>query len=199
MTAGEVLPEALELRPIVAWKSRIVQVKTIESGTPVGYGSKWRAKRKTILGLVPVGYADGYPTSLGLRDDRERTSGGTVAVFDRAPASSGHEHGGLLGYAPVVGAINMDQISIDLTDVLARRSGATNTASEMTGAIVEIISPDPKAPNHLPTLASLAGIIPHELLTGLSQRITRQYVAPVNAVEHVAHAQFPNRRETASV
>jgi hypothetical protein len=69
----------------------------------------------------------------------------------------------------------------------------------MVGGIVEVISPDPKAPNHLPTLATLAGTIPHQMLTGLSQRITRQYVAPVTAAEHVTHAQYPNRREAATV
>ena len=76
-----------------------------------------------------------------------------------------------------------------------RSSGA---ASALVGGIVEVISPNPKAPNHLPTLASLAGTIPHELLTRLNQRIPRRYVAPVTAVEHVPHLQ-PKRRESAAV
>lgn len=197
MSGSDIIPEARELRPILTWKSRIVQVKTIEAGTPVGYGSKWRARRRTTLGLVPVGYADGYPTSLGSPEEQSASPGAVVAVFDRADASTGHEHGGLLGYAPVVGAINMDQISIDLTDVLARRSLIETPG--MTGAIVEIISPDPRAPNHLPALAKLAGTIPHELLTRLSARITRLYVAPVNSVEHFDGLAGPKHKERALV
>lgn len=209
MSDGEVIAEASELRPILAWKSRIVQIKAIEPGTPVGYGSKWTAKRRTILGLVPVGYADGYPTTLGSRDELPMSKGAAVAVFDRAAANASEEHGGLLGYAPVVGAINMDQLSIDMTDVLARRSGGANAGASgaispeamaaMTGGIVEVISPDVNAPNHLTTLAKMAGTIPHELLTRLSQRIPRLYVAPLIAAEHIAHGAHAARKEKALV
>jgi alanine racemase len=178
MQDGEIVPEAQNLRPIVTWKSRLVQVKTIEAGTPVGYGSRWKAQRPTTLGLVPVGYADGYPMALGSRDDKSK--GASVAVMDRGP--DGMEHGGLLGYAPVVGAVNMDQISIDLTD-LVERSAADKSIG--VGTIVELISPDVKAPNHLPTLAKMAGTIPHAILTGLNPRIKRQYLAPATAGEHI--------------
>jgi alanine racemase len=179
MQGGEVIPEAENLRPIVTWKSRLVQMKNIKEGTSVGYGSRWTARRPTMLGLVPVGYADGYPMGLGSRDDNPK--GACVAVMDRG--ADAHEHGGLLGYAPVVGSVNMDQISIDLTDVVARSSGGRNIG---VGTIVELISPEAKAPNHLPTLAEMAGTIPHEMLTRMNPRIKRQYVAPVGpAAEHV--------------
>jgi alanine racemase len=183
MAGDELLKGAADLRPIVAWRSRVVQSKHIETGTPVGYGSRWSAKRPTTLGLVPVGYADGYPMNLGARDDAPR--GAVVAVFERARAGDGHEHGGLIGYAPVVGAVNMDQISIDLTDLIARRGGADDIG---VGTIVELITPDAKAPNHLPNLARLAGTIPHEILTRMSARIRRQYIAPVTAADHVPAA-----------
>ena len=196
---GEMIGDAHQLRPILAWKSRIVQIKTIESGVAVGYGSRWKARRHTTLGLVPVGYADGYPTTLGTSNERAGAPCASVAVFDNASSGSSDEHGRLIGYAPVVGTVNMDQISIDLTDVLAKRGdNSSGAASALVGGIVEVISPNPKAPNHLPTLASLAGTIPHELLTRLNQRIPRRYVAPVTAVEHVPHLQ-PKRRESAAV
>jgi alanine racemase len=179
MSGDELLKDADALRPAVSWRSRLVQTKRIESGTPVGYGSRWTARRPTTLGLVPVGYADGYPICLGARDDAPR--GAVVAIFERA--NDGSEHGGLIGYAPVVGAVNMDQISIDLTDVMARRGGGPGDIG--VGTIVELITPDTKAPNHLPSIARLAGTIPHEILTRMSARIRRQYIAPVAAADHV--------------
>jgi alanine racemase len=179
MQGGEVVAEAENLRPIVTWRSRLVQVKKIQQGTTVGYGSRWTARRPTTLGLVPVGYADGYPMGLGSRD--ENPKGACVAVLDRG--RDGVEQGGLLGYAPVVGSVNMDQISIDLTDVVTRSGAGMNVG---IGSIVELISPDVKAPNHLPALAELAGTIPHEMLTRLNPRIKRVYFAPVGpGIEHV--------------
>jgi alanine racemase len=190
MQGGEVIAEAAQLRPIVTWKSRIVQVKRIGEGVSVGYGSRWTARRPTTLGLIPVGYADGYPMGLGSRNDQPK--GACVAVMDRG--RDGAEHGGLLGYAPVVGSVNMDQITIDLTDVVARSGAGLGVGA---GTIVELISPDLRAPNHLPALAELAGTIPHEMLTRLNPRIKRVYFAPVGpAPEHVEVVKSAVRMET---
>jgi alanine racemase len=71
-------------------------------------------------------------------------------------------------FAPVVGAVNMDQITIDLTDLPEGRTGV--------GTTVELISPDAAAPNHVPRLAARAATIPHEVLTRLSPRLRRVYV-----------------------
>ena len=80
------------LRPAMAWSSYLASVKTIRSRESVGYGRTWRAARGTRVGLVPVGYADGYARALS----------GCAEV--------------LLGgrRAPVVGTISMDQITVDL-------------------------------------------------------------------------------------
>lgn len=173
MKGGEIIAEAQRLRPIVSWKSRLVQVKRIAQGAPVGYGSGWTAKRPTVVGLIPVGYADGYPTGLGSRDDRPK--GASVAVY--ADSTSAKP----LGFVPVIGAVNMDQITVDLTDIV-------KIAEERGGAIgvdapIELISPDAHAPNHLPTLAAMAGTIPHEMLCRLNPRLKRVYIAPVGSLE----------------
>ncbi len=68
----------------------------------------------------------------------------------------------------------MDQITIDLTD-LDPPGGAGSR--RWTGVLVELISPDPAAPNHLPALAAAAGTIPHEIMCRLSPRIPRIYTA----------------------
>ena len=50
----------LELKPVLSWKTRIAQVKTVKRGDFVGYGCTWRAPVDTRIAVLPVGYADGY-------------------------------------------------------------------------------------------------------------------------------------------
>lgn len=144
--------EATRLRPAMRWLSEVIQVKRIGAGTPVGYGAVWRAGRPTRLGLVPVGYADGYPLALSNK--------AKVGVTLRS---------GVKAFVPVVGRISMDQMMIDLTDLPVEEVGC--------GADVEVVGNDPTAPNHLPTLARQAGTITHELLCRVNARLQRQYIA----------------------
>jgi alanine racemase len=168
---GPTLPAAQQLRPIVSWKSRLVNVKNIPAGTPVGYGSSWTAKRTSVVGLIPVGYADGYPIGLGTRNKKAKgASVGILASGEAAPP---------IGYANVIGAVNMDQITVDLTDIVlqARKVGR----SVGVGTMVELISPDAQAPNQLSTLAAMAGTIPHEMLCRLNSRLKRVYTTTAAA------------------
>ena len=144
--------ECERLRPVARWVSTIVQTRHIEPGTPVGYCSTWKAQRPTRLGVVPVGYADGYPLALSNR--------AKMGVVLRS---------GVKAFVPVVGRVSMDQTMIDLTDVPESEAGL--------GAEVEVVGNDRTAPNHLPTLAHQAGTIAHELLCRLSPRLNRQYIA----------------------
>ncbi len=157
--------QAAELRPIITWRSRIIQVKTIERGTSVGYGSRWTAKRRSRIGLVPVGYADGYPMGLAATDDEPKPP--CVRVDTGGPDGQ--------GFVRVIGQVNMEQISIDLTDLAPPRH---KRAPEIgVGSDVELIGTDPKAPNHVPTLARIAGTVPHQLICSLNPRIERMYHA----------------------
>ncbi len=144
--------EASTLTPAVRWVSQIVHSKWIEPGTPVGYGATWRAPRRSRIGLIPVGYADGYPLALSNR----------AHVGIDMP-------GGPKTYAPVVGRVSMDQITVDLTELPEARAGI--------GAVAEVYGNDRTAPNHVPVLAKQAGTITHELLCRMSPRLPRQYLA----------------------
>lgn len=84
-----------KLTPVLSWKTRLVQVKSLPEGSFIGYGCSYRATRRTTVGILPVGYADGYDRSLGNR--------GHVLVRGRR--------------APIVGRICMNLTMIDLTDV----------------------------------------------------------------------------------
>jgi alanine racemase len=142
-----------ELRPVVRWTSSIVQARTVVAGTSVGYGGRWTAERDSTIALVPVGYADGWPAP-------RHAGAGTQFVSIEAPD-------GRLVHAPVVGAVNMDQITIDVTGLHA------GDVRDWIGCEVELVSRDPMAPNHLPRLAAQSGIIVHELLTRMNPRIAR--------------------------
>lgn len=85
-------PAEHELRPALSLVSHLAAIRTVQSRESVGYGRVWRAARGTRVGLVPVGYADGYARALAGRAE--------VLVRGRR--------------APVVGAVSMDQITIDL-------------------------------------------------------------------------------------
>jgi len=163
ITNGSYSTHASELHPVLTWESSIAQLKTIKAGTSAGYGALWTARRETTLGLIPVGYADGYPMALGNTD--EATKPACVGVVIGAGEDAERI------YVPVVGQVSMDQIMIDLTDAIA----ASPAESIRVGTGVELISPRVDAPNHLPNLAATCGTIPHELLTSLGAHIPRQY------------------------
>jgi alanine racemase len=80
------------LRPVMKWTAPLVHVREIERGTGVGYNQTWRAQRDTRIGLVPVGYADGYPRNL--------SNNATMLVRGKS--------------APVVGRVSMDSVTLDL-------------------------------------------------------------------------------------
>ena len=84
-----------DFRPALTWKTRLVQVKQIPEGSYVGYGCSYKTMRDTTLGVLPVGYADGYDRALGNRAH--------VLIRGRR--------------APVIGRICMNLCMVDLTDV----------------------------------------------------------------------------------
>jgi alanine racemase len=93
------IPEAeaasLPLRPVLTWKTRIIALRDIAPGTPVGYNRRWQASRPTRLAVIPVGYGDGL--------NRHLSNRGQVILHDR--------------YAPICGNVSMDLTMIDVTDI----------------------------------------------------------------------------------
>jgi alanine racemase len=52
------------LQPALSWRSYLAQVKRLEPGQSTGYGRRFVAERTTWIGIVPVGYADGFRRDL---------------------------------------------------------------------------------------------------------------------------------------
>src|SRR5688500_18517234 len=90
-----------KLKPVMKWTAPLVGIREIPPGTGVGYGHTWTAKRQSRIGLVPVGYADGYQRCFSNR---------AVMIVQGTPA-------------PVGGRVSMDLPTIDLTDIPAASIG----------------------------------------------------------------------------
>lgn len=55
--------DSLSLRPVLAFRSRVVDVKTLQPGDSVSYHKAYQAAKKEKIAVIPVGYSDGYPYS----------------------------------------------------------------------------------------------------------------------------------------
>lgn len=86
---------SLALRPVLSWKTRIAQVKSVPEGAYVGYGCTYRATRPMTLAVLPVGYHEGYDRGLS----------GVAHVLIRGKR------------APVRGRVCMNMCMVDVTDV----------------------------------------------------------------------------------
>ncbi len=134
----------LDLRPALSLTSRMVAVKGVRTGEGVGYGLRWRANEPRTIGIVPAGYADGLDTRLSGR--------GVVLVRGRR--------------APIVGAVSMDMIAVDVTGLdvvpgdevvlIGRQGDEEVSAREMAAAI---------------------GSIPWEIVCRLGARVERKYAS----------------------
>jgi alanine racemase len=117
-------PEAgrrIEVRPALAWKSRVVYFKVVKPGHPVSYGSTWQSDHPVRIVTVPVGYGDGYFRSMSNK----------VQVLLR-----GKKY-------PQVGRICMDQMMVNIEDdsafngdeviLLGESGGQAITADDLAG------------------------------------------------------------------
>jgi alanine racemase len=146
------------LEGVARWMSEIVHVKRVPAGFPVGYGSRWIAERATRLGIVPVGYADGYPLSVS---DASRRC---VQVLARGSSESWD--------APVVGTVSMDQIVIDITGIPSQHAHGDSAV----GLDVEVYGSDPAAANWMPRIADSVGLHAYELLCRIGRSVQRVHV-----------------------
>jgi alanine racemase len=119
--APEMKPE-IELRPVLSWHTRVMQLKKVPAGTSISYGQTFVTRRESVIATLPVGYADGYPRLLSNR--------GQVLINGKR--------------APVAGRVCMDLTMIDVTDIaeaqagdevvlLGRQGAAEITVDEMAG------------------------------------------------------------------
>ncbi len=109
----------IDLRPVMSIKARLSFVKEVPEGTAISYGCTFVTRRPSLIGTVPMGYADGIPRLLSNR--------GEVLVEGTR--------------CPIVGRVCMDQFMIDLTD-LPERPAAGEEVVFLGKQGKEIISAD---------------------------------------------------------
>ena len=102
-----------QLRPVMTLESRVIAVREIAAGEPLGYGARFVAERPTRVGLVAMGYADGYPRVVPT---------GTPVAVDGKPGR-------------IIGRVSMDMLTVDLSGLADAGLGSR---VELWGAQVPI-------------------------------------------------------------
>ena len=125
----------LGIIPAMTLAAKIIAVQEIAPGEAVGYGSRWVAKRPSRIAVVACGYADGYP--------RTMPDGAPTWVEGRI--------------APLVGAVSMDMLEIDVTDIPEAKLGSV---VELWGKNLDV--------NRVAEACSTIG---YELICALARRV----------------------------
>ncbi|HEX8090590.1 MAG TPA: alanine racemase [Blastocatellia bacterium] len=120
--------EPLDWRPVLSLHTRVALVKTVPSGTPLGYGGTFVTSRESLIATLPIGYEDGLRRGL--------SNIGRVIVRGR--------------FAPIAGRVSMDLTLIDVTGidgvmpgdevVIIGGRGANRISAEEVAAGLETIS-----------------------------------------------------------
>jgi alanine racemase len=140
------LHTTISLLAVLSLISRVVVVKGIRPGERVGYGGRFRPDRPTTLAVIPAGYADGL----------DRRLEGHADVLVRGQR------------APIVGAVSMDMLTVDVTDI-----GGVSPGDE----VVFLGSQGEAAAQTLDAreMAAAVSTIPYEILCRLGSRVQRIY------------------------
>jgi len=140
------LATTIPLRPVMSLTSRVTAVKGLRPGEGVGYGWRFQADGPRSIAVVPAGYADGLDARLG----------GRGAVLIR-----GHR-------VPVVGAVSMDMITVDVTglDDVVPGDEVVILGAQGGEAWQRIDARE---------MAASIGTIPWEVVCRLGTRVERQY------------------------
>lgn len=140
------LASTIPLTPVMSLTSRVVAVKGLRPGETVGYGSRFGAQAPTTIAVVPAGYADGLDLRLEGR--------GQVLIRGRR--------------APIVGAVSMDMITVDVTGLEEVAPG---------DEVVIIGRQGPESWQHIEVreMAAAIGTIPYEIVCRIGSRIERHY------------------------
>ncbi|QDU32827.1 Alanine racemase [Poriferisphaera corsica] len=155
---GPIISDSMGLKHAVSWLSSIALIQRMPKGSKVGYGGTATLERDSLLAVVPIGYGDGYPLAL--------SSKGMIRLHptdERLPICD----------VPVLGRVNMDQISIDLTDVVQDWDGEIES---LIGSVVELYSADENAPNSVPRTSAMIGSHPWEILCRIAENVPRVYL-----------------------
>jgi alanine racemase len=139
-------PDAHGLKPALSWHSYVAAVKLCRKGESAGYGRRFVAARDTWLGVLPLGYGDGFRRALCNNAD--------VLIDGRR--------------ARVVGTVSMDNVTVDL--------GSDGECERLVGAQATVIGRQGAERITAEELARRVGTINYEITCGISARVPRVQV-----------------------
>ena len=132
------------LKRVISWDSEVMSVKKINSGDFVGYGTSYMAAKKMIVAIIPIGYSHGYSRSL--------SNHGRVLINGQS--------------CMVVGTVNMNMISVDVTDVIKVSKGDR----------VTLIGTQHENSITIASFSDFSNQLNYELLTRIAKPIPRQII-----------------------
>jgi len=141
-----------ELRPALSLNARVSHVKRVVAGSAISYGQRHTFVRDTTVATVPIGYADGVPRRLF-------SVGGHVLLRGRR--------------CPIVGAVTMDQLMVDV--------GADRVVpGDQVVLIGEQDGPAGRQRIRAEDWADLLGTIGYEIVCGIGPRVTRRHARSID-------------------
>ena len=135
---------ATRLHPCMTVLARVAQVKDVDAGETVGYNRTWTASATRRIATVAIGYGQGIPRALSNR--------GSLMI-------AGHR-------CPIVGIVNMDQVTVDVTDIHGVDVGDVAMFFGVHDGVQ--IGAD--------EVAAELDTIPHELICGIPEQVPRMTV-----------------------
>jgi alanine racemase len=149
-------PAQRALEPALVLSSYVAEVKRCASGESAGYGRRFVAAQDTWLGVLPIGYGDGWRRGLSNNAD--------VLV-------AGQRY-------PLVGTVSMDNVTIDL--------GSDAEVERLRGAPAILIGADREQRITAEDVAKRLETINYEITCGLTPRVPRVYHRDGEALERIA-------------
>ncbi|MEZ4691934.1 MAG: alanine racemase [Ignavibacteria bacterium] len=115
------------LKRMIRWTSKVMAIKEVKKGCFIGYGTAYLANKNTKLAVIPVGYSHGFSRNL--------SNVGSVLINGKI--------------AQVVGTVNMNSLSVDVTGIedikkgdevvlIGKQNGKTITVSSLVNRVISL-------------------------------------------------------------
>jgi len=149
----------LDLYPALQWKTRIISLREVPAGQPLGYGGTYVTREPSRIAVIAAGYGDGYSRKHSYPRNGQPASNGAASEMRSAVLVRGRR-------APVLGRVSMDTTIVDVSHIRECEIGDEVVLIGRSGE-EEITAWD---------LARWSETLPYEVLCNLSERVLRRYL-----------------------
>ena len=153
----------LDLQPVLQWKTRVISLRDVAAGQPLGYGGTYVTSGPARIAVIAAGYGDGYSRKHSYPRNG-RAAAGSGNGTSRDARSSVLVRG---ERAPVLGRVSMDTTIVDVSHIHGCEIGDEVMLIGRSGG-EEISAWD---------LARWSETLPYEVMCNLSERVLRRYVS----------------------